>query len=343
MSSQGELAVVRIVPASDARGGDLFYRRYSADGTPASGDVFLSNAVVNVFPLAVREDGSFLLVYSVAATPDSNQVSEQVRSRVFAPDGTPLGDPLLLLDGTSPGVRSSAVVPRPDGGFVVAWSDWGLKVYYRVLGPLGEPLGPARLLGLGFSVSLAASPGGEMVLVWRGGEILTTGREFIAAQRLRPDGGRAGRQFLVTPKLQKQVVWPLVTLSAGGDFLVTWTNPRVGLLSRRYNKNGAPMGKARKVARGVGEVQLAMDAQGDFAMVWTFLGEGIEGIDVVTKRFDRNGSPGGPVVLVNTYADGNQYLPKVASDGAGRFVVVWESDAPDVDQQGTFGRFFTLD
>ena len=70
---------------------------------------------------------------------------------------------------------------------------------------------------------------------------------------------------------------------------------------------------------------------GGFVVVWTSSGGSIGPDDpshgVVARRFDAAGDPLDPVELqVNTYTTSHQTYPGVAADGAGRFVVVWQSD-----------------
>jgi len=50
--------------------------------------------------------------------------------------------------------------------------------------------------------------------------------------------------------------------------------------------------------------------------------------------------PAGAEFQVNSYITGNQYLPAVASDANGNFVVVWGSSGQDGSGNGVFGRRF---
>src|SRR4029077_17856628 len=56
-------------------------------------------------------------------------------------------------------------------------------------------------------------------------------------------------------------------------------------------------------------------------------------------------APEGPEFQVNTYTTGDQTEPKVAADGSGRFVVVWQSasyygSGPDGSGHGVAARRF---
>jgi hypothetical protein len=71
------------------------------------------------------------------------------------------------------------------------------------------------------------------------------------------------------------------------------------------------------------------DGTGGFVVVWTSAGSaGTDTSDrsIQIRRLDAAGDPVGGEVQVNSYTTGSQVFPSVASDGAGGFVVVWESE-----------------
>jgi hypothetical protein len=59
---------------------------------------------------------------------------------------------------------------------------------------------------------------------------------------------------------------------------------------------------------------------------------------VFGQRYDSTGLPVGSEFQANTYTAYDQYLPAVAADGAGNFVVVWESLRQDGSYRGVFGQ-----
>ena len=73
---------------------------------------------------------------------------------------------------------------------------------------------------------------------------------------------------------------------------------------------------------------LALGAQGTFVVAWNSFGSGgtdTSSYSVQVRRFDAVGVPLGVETQVNTFTTDDQGLPAVASDGLGRFVVVWQS------------------
>src|SRR5207244_6596259 len=70
------------------------------------------------------------------------------------------------------------------------------------------------------------------------------------------------------------------------------------------------------------------DGAGNFVVVWESggsAGSDTDGYSIQGQRYDSAGTPVGGQFQVNTYTTGDQYHPTVAGDGAGNFVVVWES------------------
>ncbi len=94
---------------------------------------------------------------------------------------------------------------------------------------------------------------------------------------------------------------------------------------------------------GQGFPSMAMDADGDFVVVWHSAGSAgadSAGYSIQGQRFASDGSVVGTEFQVNSYTTGNQDFPAVAMDSDGDFVVAWESygsvgtDSSDKSVQG---------
>jgi hypothetical protein len=84
---------------------------------------------------------------------------------------------------------------------------------------------------------------------------------------------------------------------------------------------------------------VAVDANGDFVVVWESDGQDGDGFGVRWRRYNSAGvaqASGG----ANTYTTGDQNTPAVSSDPNGNFVVVWTSQGQDGDGRGIFARRF---
>jgi hypothetical protein len=84
--------------------------------------------------------------------------------------------------------------------------------------------------------------------------------------------------------------------------------------------------------------RIAMDAAGNFVVIWTSSEQDGEFFGVFGQRYDAVGDPVGGEFQVNTYTVGGQAHAAVAMTAAGRFVVVWDSFGQDGNSYGVFGQ-----
>lgn len=114
-----------------------------------------------------------------------------------------------------------------------------------------------------------------------------------------------------------------------GRGIVTWTeSPQGPLLVRRVGAAGRWLGEAFEVdpdpERRAADISVAAAPDGRFVVVWEGASDG-SGYGVFGRRFNADGQPMGPVFQVNSQIEGNQLSPRVAVQGDGRFLVVWQS------------------
>jgi hypothetical protein len=88
---------------------------------------------------------------------------------------------------------------------------------------------------------------------------------------------------------------------------------------------------------------MAMDAQGNFVLVWTSYGQDGSGDGVYGQRYDVNGTKLGSEFRINTHTSGAQYGPSVAIAPNGQFVVVWRSDGQDGSGEGVYAQRYNAD
>jgi hypothetical protein len=86
---------------------------------------------------------------------------------------------------------------------------------------------------------------------------------------------------------------------------------------------------------------VAIDAMGNFAVVWESYTQDGSYLGTFGQRFDASGAPRGGEFQVNTFTTSTQYSARVASDPAGNFVVAWSSSSgQDGSGFGVFGQRF---
>src|SRR5688572_9471218 len=121
-------------------------------------------------------------------------------------------------------------------------------------------------------------------------------------------------------------------------FFVAALGPRAA-----WPQAGVPLGSEFRVNTHTTSNQLypsVSSGGGSFVVVWTSNLQDGSGLGVFGQRYSTPGVPLGPEFRVNTYTTGFQYLPSVASDMTGTFVVTWISQGQDGSGQGVFGQRF---
>ena len=142
-------------------------------------------------------------------------------------------------------------------------------------------------------------------------------------------------------------------MNADGSFVVTWTDRNSAttgcdVFARNYDAQGNALKDEFRVNTHTADDQMyssaAMDAHGDFVVMWSSRnqdGTGHDGWGVYGQRYDALGNPvGATEFLVNTTTAGDQMNSQVAMDAQGNFVAVWQSQGQDGSGWGVYGQRF---
>ena len=117
-----------------------------------------------------------------------------------------------------------------------------------------------------------------------------------------------------------------------GDFVVVWiqyeSNNTTDVFMRLYDNTGNPLTNEEMVntytTGNQTEPSVAMDADGDYVIVWASQGQDPDGSwGIYGQRFNSMGSTVGDEFRVNTNTANDQVSPDVAMDSQGDFIVVW--------------------
>src|SRR5688572_6016662 len=85
---------------------------------------------------------------------------------------------------------------------------------------------------------------------------------------------------------------------------------------------------------------VAFSPSGEVIVVWASQGQDGDSWGIFGRRFTSMGEPLGVGFQINTFTAGSQSGPQIATDGSGRFVVVWQSPGQDGSGGGIFGQRF---
>jgi hypothetical protein len=140
-----------------------------------------------------------------------------------------------------------------------------------------------------------------------------------------------------------------IAADANGNFVVVWGSIQMDggdIVGQRFDHTGAAVGAEFRVnsytTRSQRSPSVAMDASGNFVVVWGGEGQDDDFNGIFGQRFDSSGVPQGTEFHVNTTTADFQIEPSVASDANGNFVVVWECEVY-FGGCGLFGQRFDRD
>lgn len=144
---------------------------------------------------------------------------------------------------------------------------------------------------------------------------------------------------------------PDVAMAANGNAVVVFQHDVPGdnitVAARLYNALGTPTGPQFRVnTTGPNDSTVptvAMDNSGNFVIAWAdnFADGSSDGIMV--RRYNAAGVAQGPNVAINTTTQGRQYLPDIAMNADGNFVIVWQDNRSANLKRRVLGRYFNAD
>jgi Bacterial Ig-like domain/Dockerin type I domain len=348
--------------AQDGSSLGVYAQRYTAAGAAAGGEFSVNTTTANRqrFPsVAMDADGDFVITWESYAQDGSQEgVYAKRYNAQGVPQPSPSGAGEFRVNTTTAGRQSRPdAAMDADGDFVIAWSGNGgdSSVFAQRFTAAGIPAGgelavstptPAPL-ETHVAPAVAMDADGDFVVAWEGDPL---GTYHIYARRYNAAGEPAGAEFRVSTFQDGIRGWAAASMSAAGDFVVAWhgsvqDTSGFGIFARRYGADGAAAGEEIQVNTTTGFDQtipaVAMDDTGDFLIAWTGRDvdpENVRDYGNYARQYTSAGAPDGGEVLVNTTLARTQWIPAVASDADGDFVIAWESDGQDGSDYGVYAR-----
>ncbi len=283
---------------------DLYGRLFGPDGVPTGQPFFVDDSSVTnrSHPVVkLKQDGGIVVAYSVFS---SNDRGVDVRARLFDSRGN-LEQDVAVTFPTKDHQGSATLDVLPDGRFVVGWSDsQDGNVWAQRYDSNGQPLdGPIQLnsdSGQPAQLpSIAMDAGGGFIAAWEQAALDGDGQGVFA--RLFDDGGiPLGIQFQVNQVSSGHQQHVNVARDPDGPFVISWTSDGADIdgssavFGRRYRADGTPIGDEFRISSTAAGTQqiphLAMDAGGDFVVIWNGNGPGDDD-GVFAQRFETNDAP----------------------------------------------------
>jgi hypothetical protein len=294
-----------------------------------------------------------------------NGTSDKLYVQRIAADGT-----ILWADGGIPLASTPGYQYYPQilgdghGGAYVAWQDnrdgGDYDIYLQhvssngvmLLRPGGLPL--CKAVGHQYYPKIVGSSGGEVIVVWQDKR---AGNFDIYAQKVNVLGDLLWTSNgVLVCNTEFDQVDPVATPDGSGGVIVTWSDYRGGsgftdIYAQRmrwnggttWNHNGVPVTQA---ANNQWNPQIVSDGSAGAIIGWQDRRNSTFDL-VYAQRIDSNGTlhwpeNGQPVAAT----EGNQYYPRMVSDGAGGAVLVWQDNRDglsyDIYAQRLSGRGHSL-
>jgi len=365
----------------EGQDGGIAGRRLSTAGRPASPGFVIAPRETGLHTsdprIVARSDGGFLVAWGEAAFLRPGCARARSFSAGLGDTAEPAGEVFALGDCTMENGRAPevALAGLPDGRFTAAWesgqamapisptSAGGFTVLVRQFAatgvPLAEALGAAEPKEGGAGAGEQTAPavtvhadGGSFVL-W-----LDRLRAALLGRRFAAGGQPLGPSFRVdTAGFPVQAA---VAASLSGRSVVAWsafTGQEMRIVAQLFDAGGRKHGEPIPVSlpaaasaslrgprdpRDPRDPDVALDAAGNFIVVWDADQADGAGRGVLGRLFDSAGVPQGPPFQINLTRPGSQGHPAVAFGRDDHFLVVWESQK-NADARGSIvGRLYLV-
>lgn len=218
----------------------------------------------------------------------------------------------------------------------------------------GVPLGPEFRVNTAVDgnqrfPSVASDSAGDFVVAWDCIDQYPFGNG-VFAQLYASTGAPIGGQFRVgNPVILPGPVLPSVASDSAGNFIVAWQSytPAIwdDVYAQLFNSTGAPLGGQFRVnthtTNRQRDASVSSDSAGNFVIVWDSFAQDGSSYGIFGQRYANAGAPLGGEFRVNSYTTSTQRDAAVACDGAGNFVVAWNSQGQDGLGYGVFAQRYS--
>ncbi|XZE36968.1 SdrD B-like domain-containing protein [Pirellulaceae bacterium SH501] len=277
--------------------------------------------------LDTDDAGNYVVGWSqVTSVPADGLYTHSGFVRIFNADGTPRTGaiPLGTTTSTDGSYVSEPFIAISGDGTRIATSFAGVV---RVFGSLGQSIGgpvvanPYTKNEAYTVTALDMDHNGDFVVVSTGTKMQGNwaNRGITVFQRYNASGLKVGNRVQVVDAYLENGVQE-VAMDAAGNFLVTWTDR--GLNGQRFSASGGKLGSQIKYTPVTSaDTAVSMLPNGQYALVWQER-ETINNVTesrVMVRRFQPDGTPLGPAVLVNNHRMRND----IALDADGTIRVAW--------------------
>lgn len=324
-----------------ASGSDVYAQRFDAQGNP-QGSEFSVNTFTNNFQgnpdIDMNLAGDFVIVWE-SSSQDGSLYG--VYGQQFKSDGTKTGSEFPVNSFTTNDQERPAVAMDLSGNFTVTWESDGQDgsgegIYGQRFTSGGNYLGSEFQVNTFTAIdqrtpAVAVDASGDVVVAWT-----SDGQDGslwgVHAQRYIMSDSLA---YQVNTFQSASLFEPDIAMDSTGNAVIVWQSGgqdgfEQGVFGQRFAADRSALGSEFQVNTFTQSDQIrpsvAMDADGDFVVVWASSFQDGSEYGIYGQRYDASGTAQGGEFRINTTTNMDQRNPSVAIDADGNFLVVWRSE-----------------
>ncbi len=303
------------------------------------------------FPHASRRIGSVASGLLLAGL--AQDVAHAFQCESFGPIS-----PDFRINASAPYDQIWGRVARNSSGYTFVWSagqDVMMRRYNASLQPTSGDMQVNQTLtnGTQDEPEVAYSIYGNVLIAWSDREANDGQGMGIFGRFYNAGGAPLGNEVQINQNGAASQWRPLIAPTPSGGFCVAWSGDWDGdSFFRLFDSVGNPQTGDIQVNTFLDNAQVdpapAVNSAGTIFIAFIdFAGYGNVGtlFNLWGRSFSSTGVPIQPTEFpITTFTgNGHQKDPRVAADGLGRFIVVWESDVHDGSGYGIFARIYGAD
>lgn len=298
--------------------------------------------------MAMDAQGNFVVVWE-SDVDDYDDVD--IYARRYNSAGVALGSEFRVNTTTEGYQEDPDVAMDANGNFVVVWEEDYSDLHAQRYDSQGVPVGsefqvmPADNNDELDNPAVAMDSDGDFVVAWTGYEY-NSEDDQVFAQRYDSQGNAVGSVMAINNNLEDDKYDVDVAMDADGDFVLVWESEEdgedyYGIYARRFSNTGAEMEGTEfrvNISSNGGHYNpnVGMDASGNFTIVW----QNEDQNAISGRQYNTGGNTVGNEFRVNTFGNSQAQHPRIAMNGAGQFVVVWDIEGQDGAETGVYAQRF---
>ncbi len=351
----------------------IYMRQFNADGTPIGSQTRMNGngakAKLQSQPsVAVNDSGR--IVVSWTSNDQDAALTDGVFFRAVNWDGSNDTDEIAANTSTSGDQNESVVEIDADGNVIVVWTDDNALdgqnegIFARRFDAAGTPIDATEWQVASTwaykqrTPAIAMNNNGQFVIVWQdskadGQNEGVFAKRFDAnANPLDAPGTPGEAEFQVNTSWLKNQHLADVAIDNAGNFVVVWAAEQQdaseeGIWGQLYDASGNRTGPSEFQVHTTEtwdqiNPSVAMDANGDFVVVWEHDTAEFGPKDIRFQQFDKTATKIGGEQTANNSTTGDQNAPDVSMDAQGNFVIVWDGQTTAEADDGAVARQYEL-